>query len=85
MTETSSSTGEDDPVAGVRVRVLDSAVGGDTSAEDGCSRLAVDAIGNGRNVCDIGNLLIAAAMSGDLIIGALDIDIPHIARTCRRP
>ena len=56
MTETSSGTGEDDPIAGVRVRVLDSAVGGNTSAEDGRSRLAVDGIGNGRNVRDVGNL-----------------------------
>lgn len=55
MTEPSTGTGEHDPVAKVRLRVLDGAVYGNTSAEDGGGSVAVEALGDGGDVVDEGD------------------------------
>ena len=52
MTEPSTGTGEHDPVAEVRLRVLDGAVYGDTGAQNGRGSVAVEALGDGGDVVD---------------------------------
>ena len=55
MTEPSTGTGEHDPVAEVRLRVLDGAVYGDTGAQNGRGSVAVEALGDGGDVVDEGD------------------------------
>ena len=52
MAEAASRAGEDDPVTDLGVRVLDRAVYGDTSAEDGGSLRRGELVGDGRHVGD---------------------------------
>ena len=54
VTKTSSSTGEDDPIADLGVRVLDSTVDSNTRAEDGGGLRGVDTIGDGGDMADVG-------------------------------
>ena len=53
MTEPSTGTGEHDPVAKVRLRVLDGAVYGNTSAEDGGGISGRETLGDGGDVTDV--------------------------------
>ncbi len=55
MAEASSGTGEDDPVACTGLAVLDGAVDGDTSAENGGGSVGGEALRDRGNVVDIGD------------------------------
>ncbi len=75
MSESSSGTGEHDPVADGGVRVLDSAVDGHTGAEDGGGLSRVDALGDGGNVADVGlDVLGESTVDGEAGVLALGAD-----------
>ena len=75
VTKTSSSTGEDNPVADLGMRVLDSTVDSNTRTEDGSGLRRVDAVGDGGDMADVGlDVLREGTVDGEARVLSLSAD-----------